>query len=311
MPEASLDPHGGSTHPAGWYPDPWGRYQYRYFDGRSWTPAVSTGQVQSVDHAPLHQGAGTLGALEHLVDRPVGESSPADVRAQASGVVGPSTVAPAPTYASMAESSVAEWGGGGTILTEPMLVVNQKAKIVELNTEYTVFDREGKVLGGVTQVGQSAGKKLLRALTSLDQFMTHRLVIHDAQGNPLLTLQRPAKVFKSTIIVSNPAGHEIGRIRQENVIGKIRFALESGGSRYGAIKAENWWAWNFRIEDHTGAEVARITKTWEGLLKAAFTTADNYVVQIHRPLGEPLRSLAVAAAVSVDLALKQDARGLG
>jgi len=57
-------------------------------------------------------------------------------------------------------------------------------------------------------------------------------------------------------------------------------------------------------------EVARITKTWEGLAKTMFTTADNYVVQIHRPLEEPLRSLVVAAAVSVDTALKQDDRGL-
>ena len=37
--------------------------------------------------------------------------------------------------------------------------------------------------------------------------------------------------------------------------------------------------------------------------------ADNYVVQIHRPLEDPLRSLVVAAALTVDTALKQDARG--
>jgi hypothetical protein len=42
-----------------------------------------------------------------------------------------------------------------------------------------------------------------------------------------------------------------------------------------------------------------------------FTTADNYVVQIHRPLGEPMRSLVVASALSIDTALKQDARGFG
>ena len=42
-----------------------------------------------------------------------------------------------------------------------------------------------------------------------------------------------------------------------------------------------------------------------------FTTADNYVLQIHRPLDEPMRSLVVASAVSVDLALKQDNRGFG
>ena len=42
-----------------------------------------------------------------------------------------------------------------------------------------------------------------------------------------------------------------------------------------------------------------------------FTTADNYVVQIHRPLQDPLRPLVVAAALSVDTALKQDSRGFG
>jgi hypothetical protein len=42
-----------------------------------------------------------------------------------------------------------------------------------------------------------------------------------------------------------------------------------------------------------------------------FTTADNYVLQIHRPIEEPLRSMVVASALCVDTALKQDDRGLG
>ncbi len=89
------------------------------------------------------------------------------------------------------------------------------------------------------------------------------------------------------------------------------FALQAGGHRYGGIYAENWRAWNFSIRDHADVEVARITKTWEGLAKTLFTTADNYVVQFHRPLEDPLRSLVVAAALGVDTALKQDSRGFG
>ena len=105
-------------------------------------------------------------------------------------------------------------------------------------------------------------------------------------------------------------GAEIGHDRPaERASGKIRFGLEAGGHLYGSINAENWRAWNFRIEDHTGTEIARITKTWEGLAKTLFTTADNFVVQIHRPLEEPLRSLVVASSLAVDTALKQDNRG--
>ena len=46
------------------------------------------------------------------------------------------------------------------------------------------------------------------------------------------------------------------------------------------------------------ALIGRITKTWEGLARTAFTTADHYVVQIHKELQDPLRSLVVASALS-------------
>ena len=78
------------------------------------------------------------------------------------------------------------------------------------------------------------------------------------------------------------------------------------GRSVGGIFAENWRAWNFSIRDHAGTEVARVTKTWGGFLKAAFTTADNYVVEIPNPLPDPLASMVVAAALTIDTALKQD-----
>jgi uncharacterized protein YxjI len=199
--------------------------------------------------------------------------------------------------------------GGGTLFTEPVLVVNQKTKIIELTNEYKVFDAAGKQMGAVRQTGQSALKKAARLFTSLDQFLTHKLEITDASGGTQLTLTRPAKVFKSTVVVQRPDGSEVGRVVQENMIGKIRFRIEAEGQRLGAIQGENWIAWNFAIKDASDAEIARITKTFEGVARTLFTTADHYVVQIHKELPEPLRSLVVASALCVDTALKQDERG--
>ncbi|MGW7418861.1 phospholipid scramblase-related protein [Streptomyces sp. NPDC054813] len=201
--------------------------------------------------------------------------------------------------------------GGGGLFGEPVLVVNQKAKLIELTNEYKVMDQHGREIGSVAEVGQSALKKILRFVSSLDQYMTHRLEIRDASGQPQLLLTRPAKIFKSRVIVTRPDGSQVGEIVQQNMIGKINFAMIAGDQKVGAIKAENWRAWNFAIVDHTDTEVARITKTWEGLAKTMFTTADNYVLQIHHQLPEPLRSLVVATALTVDTALKQDSRGLG
>jgi uncharacterized protein YxjI len=204
----------------------------------------------------------------------------------------------------------AAWAGDGTLLGEPVLVVNQKTKLIELTNEYKVLDQEGQEIGAVRQVGQSTAKKALRLVGSFDQFMTHTYEIADADGDVLLKLTRPRKAFKSRFLVAGPQDVEIGQVVQENVFGKIRFALEARGERVGSLNAQNWRAWNFSIRDGTDQEVARITKTFEGVARTVFTTADHYVVHIHRPLHEPLRSLALASALCVDTALKQDSRGL-
>ncbi len=244
-----------SATPAGWFPDPSTRHELRYWDGTVWTSHVSDRGVVVVDEGPI------------VVPPPVGAQSAEKVQRQVerqAGLVGASTST-----------------GGGTLFTERVLVVNQKAKILELTNEYAVYDAAGRQIGGVRQVGQSAARKVLRALTSIDQYLKTRLEVVGMDGQPLLELTRPPKVFKSTVVVTRPDGAEVGRIVQQNMVGKINFSLEVGGSPVGAIKAENWRAWNFRIEDAGGREVARITKTWEGLAKTMFTTADNYVVQIH------------------------------
>ncbi|MGZ6825952.1 MAG: phospholipid scramblase-related protein, partial [Mycobacteriales bacterium] len=101
----------------------------------------------------------------------------------------------------------------------------------------------------------------------------------------------------------------VGRLVQLNAIGKIRFALMAGTQQVGELRAENWRAWDFALVDASGVEVARVKKTFEGLAKTLFTTADNYVVRLHRPLEDPLLSLVVASALTIDTALKQDSRG--
>ena len=186
--------------------------------------------------------------------------------------------------------------------------MNQKAKLIEVTNQYSVFNKDGLQIAAVSEVGQSKLKKVLRVVSSVDQFMTHTLEVRDGGGNLQMSIVRPRKLIKSTVIVNDANGAEIGKIVQQNAIGKIRFGLEVGGKPLGAIKAENWRAWNFRIEDEAGNEIARITKTFEGVAKALFTTADNYVVQIPGTIAQPLLSLVVAAALSVDTALKQDSK---
>ena len=193
---------------------------------------------------------------------------------------------------------------------QPVLLVDQKTKLVELTNEYAVLDGSGTQVGAVVGVGQSTARKAVRFLTSVDQFLTHRLEVRDAYG-PVLVLTRPAKLVKSRVVVTTPEGAPVGEIVQANVFGRIRFDVVAGGRLVGAVQAENWRAWDFAVTDAAGVEVARITKTWEGLARTLFTTADRYVVRVHFSLPEPLASLVLASSLTVDTALKQDSRGFG
>ncbi|WP_419993267.1 phospholipid scramblase-related protein [Streptomyces boninensis] len=274
--------------PAGWYPDPHGAPNLlRWWDGSQWTDNTHPAQGGAPGQQPQQQAA----------QQQYQQQQQAKVQHQVQQQAG---LGPA-----------AQQGGGGTLFSEPVLVVNQKAKLIEMTNEYSVMDQHGNAVGSVVQVGQSTLKKAVRFISSVDQFMTHKLEVRDAYGQVHLTLTRPAKFVKSKVIVQRPDGQTVGEIVQQNAIGKIKFGFMVNGQQIGAIKAENWRAWNFAIVDHSESEIARITKTWEGLAKTMFTTADNYVLQIHRQLTDPLLSLVVAAALTVDTALKQDSRGFG
>ncbi|WP_165912975.1 phospholipid scramblase-related protein [Tamaricihabitans halophyticus] len=302
--------------PPGWYPDQADQRYVRWWDGRQWTQHVQPAQPQAPQQPAPQQPGGNprpygghpqqghpqQGHPQQGYPQPVGHSdaeaielnidrghNPADIQQQVAGATGGAAT-----------------GGGGTLFTEPILVVNQKGKLIEMANEFQVFSQHGQQLGSVVQVGQSGMKKAVRLLTKYDQFMTHRFELRDIQHTPLLQLTRPAKVFKSKMLVSYPNGQQLGEIVQENVFGKIKFALNVNGQQIGSIQAENWRAWNFAILDAGENEIARITKTWAGLARAMFTTADNYVVQLHRPLADPLLSMVLAAALTVDTALKQD-----
>lgn len=316
-----------SNTPAGWYPDPQGAPQLlRWWDGSQWTQHTNPGQQTPGQPAQAQQQAQQQ--AQPIPPQAQPAQSQQAQHAQQQGQFGqqpqqqgayghPQQAAPQADPAKVQRQVQQQAGvaptsqGGGSLFTEPVLVVNQKAKLIELTNEYSVMDQAGNTLGSVVQVGQTTLKKVARFVSSVDQFMTHKLEIRDAYGQPVLQLTRPRKFMKSRVIVERPDGQPIGEIVQQNMIGKINFAIMVNGQQAGAIKAENWRAWNFSIVDHADNEVARITKTWEGLAKTMFTTADNYVLQIHYQLPEPLLSLVVATALTVDTALKQDSRGFG
>jgi uncharacterized protein YxjI len=193
-----------------------------------------------------------------------------------------------------------------SLLAEPVLVVKQKLKLVELRNEYGVFDRSGRQVGAVIQAVQSPLAFLARLFTSWDVALPMVLEIRGPAG-PELLVAKPWFTWRCE--VSRPDGMQLGQIVKQIRLGRARFALlDPGGAQLGEVRAENWRAKDFSVRDATGQEVARVTKKWAGL-RELFTDADTYVVEVLPNAVDPLRSLAVASCLVIDVIMKQKDSG--
>lgn len=274
--------------PADWYRDPVGRHDFRYWDGAQWTDHVSSRGLQGLDPVVAASQTPGVSPTQSVAPTVVPVSKRIQRQVRKSGIA-------ADTPA-----------GGGSIFTEPVLVVNQKAKLFEVKTEFAVYDQTGRQIAAVREVGRNLMTKAVGV--SSDQNRSYRFQVVDLHGQVLLTMTRPTTILKSKMIIRHPNGTMIGQITQKTLglLGRVRFNLESDGRVLGSLTAENWDAWDFSIEDANGTEVGRITKTWAGLAREWFTKGDHYVVRIDPSLDHPLRTLVVATALAVDTTLKQD-----
>lgn len=189
------------------------------------------------------------------------------------------------------------------LLEQDAIVVEQVRKLFEMRNQYGLFATDGRRIGQIEQVEQSPFQFLLRFFSDLDVALPTTLAIEDAAGEPLLRLHKPW--FRWEVQVERADGTPVGAIRKRVRLGKARFTLVGPtGAPAGEVHAQNWRARDFAVNDPGGRTVANVTKKWRGLATEVFTDADTYVVELGSTT-EPMRSLALAAALAVDVVMKQ------
>jgi hypothetical protein len=208
----------------------------------------------------------------------------------------------------LAEEAAAAAQSG--LLKEAVLVVERQVDLGRRTADRAVRRADGTRAGVLRHV--PSGSRRPRSPISRDQLRHDSLELVDDQEQPVLTLLRPAGAPRTTLTVRDADGRDAGRIAQRSVrSGATTFALLGpNGAFLGDLQAENWVSWDLWIEDPRGRRVATITRDWAGLDRASFPSTDDYVVRISQPVPEPLRTLVVAAAVALEVAVRPDARGL-
>ena len=191
----------------------------------------------------------------------------------------------------------------GSLLAQQMLVVRQKLKLVELRNDYDVLDPTGRQVGAVVQATQSPLAFLARLFTSWDVTLPITLHIYGPGTRLELVVHKPWFTWRCRVL--RPDGRPVGEITKQVRLGRARFALlDPRGARLGEVRARSWRAKDFSVLDAAGQPIARVTKRWAGL-RELFTDADTYVVEVSPTAVDPLRSLAVATCLVIDVVMKQ------
>jgi uncharacterized protein YxjI len=189
--------------------------------------------------------------------------------------------------------------------------IHQRRKFFELRNQYELTGADGSPAGRVEQAKQSPLAFLGRLLTSFDVVLPVTLQVTDATGAPALELHKPWLTWRVDVR-ELASGRKVGSISRKVRIGKPHYAVVDGnGSPAATVVGEDWRSRNFRIDDASGREIARVTKTWRGLLTEIATDADSYAVTFSPTTTDDQRDLAFAAALTVDLVQKQKDAGGG
>lgn len=187
------------------------------------------------------------------------------------------------------------------------LLVRQPQKFWSWNSEYHCFDHHGRQIAHVHQDTSDSGSRFFQ------QWMTgssqSKVFVRDAWGHVRLVIQKHWALATATTHVTWPDGRPVGTIEQDFTFFKSGFTLiDPWKNRIGTIEGD-FFARDFRISDHRQHEVARVDRSIPDIGEL-FSSADTYAMHRRYPsLPEPLSTLVVAAAITIDLVLRENSSG--
>ena len=186
------------------------------------------------------------------------------------------------------------------LLSAPVLVVVQRAKMFSSRAEYDVYAPDGTPLGSVHQ-DPGSGMGIFGQLANV----TYEIV--GADGAVLMRMDKPGAIGRVSFSVSWAGGQPVGTIEQENLLFAPQFELAAADGGAARLTGGSMLSWDWTIEGADGAALGSVSKQFAGLAEM-FSSADRFVVSLSSQLGGLLRPLAVVAAVCLDEVRTQKGR---
>jgi uncharacterized protein YxjI len=176
---------------------------------------------------------------------------------------------------------------------------------VEGRNKYEIRSAEGAPVGFAVEQGKGLLGLLFRQL--LGHWRRFELVLFDARREERYRARHPFRFFFQRLEVYDTRGRLVGALQQRFSLLRRRFDVEDAQGRVVMEMVGPWlkpWTFPFTRD---GVEVGRVEKKWSGLVKEAFTDADNFRVAWDARASEDERALLLAASLFIDLQYFEEA----
>lgn len=197
------------------------------------------------------------------------------------------------------------------VLDERLLVVGRGTESYRRWSDRVVHRPDGHRVGLLRRVALTGDSPHpgVRSPVPLDQTKYDVVELLDDDNALQLTLIRPLGVPRVSVGVCDATGDDAGRIVEQSLLNRrtTYSLLAPTGGFLGELQADDWSVYDLRVVDSQGAQVATINRDFTGLDRTRFPNREDYVVRVTRPLHEPLRTLVMACALSLELIVRPQA----
>jgi len=192
------------------------------------------------------------------------------------------------------------------LMNKSLFFVKEHVGIFKASNNYDVLDPEtNAIIMQCREENLGMFTKLLR-FTDFKTMTPFDIEVKAFTGEKVLSVSRGVTWFLSEVKVYDGKDKFIGKFKQKLFSIGGSFAMFDANDKYICDVKGKWsgWGYKFLKEDK---QFAGITKKWAGIGKELFTTADNYMISIEEivPPNHPMRLMVIAAALCIDMVLKE------
>jgi uncharacterized protein YxjI len=189
------------------------------------------------------------------------------------------------------------------------LSVRQRKRWLEILTSldarnvYVVYDEMGAPILNVEEQGSGFSSFMKRLFLQYMRPFTSKVEDLSTGGTHVLTLRRPFRFVFHRLEVMDANGTKLGAIQRKWTWFRRKYIVEGpDGQEVATLFGPFFRPWTFKVLLAGGTqEVGLIQKKWSGLLKEAFTQADNFWVDFGSVDDPQLRALLFSATALIDI----------